>query len=187
MRLGHGDHSLSDSESSDDGMEEEDGRVAQQSANEAAADALTSPIKHAPSPPTQPTQAATPPSAQPPLPPPSSGGASATTPSPQPAADGTAGGAAAGGAAAAAAAAESFEGNASSLSARSRETAELRQRLHSVKQQVHSQQSSPLLQPEGSAFVTSPPPIRDTESWDALQSAHAHMLLLEARLAELST
>ena len=63
-----------------------------------------------------------------------------------------------------------------SLSARSRETAELRQRLHSVQQQVQLDEGP-----------TASDPLKDSESWNTLQSAHAHMLLLEARLAELST
>lgn len=61
-----------------------------------------------------------------------------------------------------------------SLSERSKETAELRQRLAAVQAQVAVDASA------------SPPAIQNTDGWEQLQSAHAHMLLLEARLAELS-
>ena len=61
-----------------------------------------------------------------------------------------------------------------SLSERAKEAAELKQRLFSVQQQVKHEE------------LTSPP-LAHTEGWDALQSAHAHMLLLEARLAELTS
>ena len=36
------------------------------------------------------------------------------------------------------------------------------------------------------AVAPEAPPIQSSDGWEELQSAHAHMLLLEARLAELS-
>ena len=39
---------------------------------------------------------------------------------------------------------------------------------------------------EAAAREAVSPPVRNSESWEQLQSAHAHMLLLEARLAELA-
>jgi hypothetical protein len=61
------------------------------------------------------------------------------------------------------------------LSERSKEKVELQQKLVAVQAKVHSEET-----------VLSPP-IQHSEGWEELQSAHAHMLLLEARLAELST
>ena len=59
------------------------------------------------------------------------------------------------------------------LSERAKEELELRQRLAAVQAQVQAE-------------AASPPPIQSSDSWEQLQSAQAHMLLLEARLAELS-
>ena len=68
--------------------------------------------------------------------------------------------------------------NLAMLSERSAERLTLQERLASVQQQVAHD--------EASAREASSPPIKSTESWEQMQSAHAHMLLLEARLAELS-
>ena len=61
------------------------------------------------------------------------------------------------------------------LSERSKEKVELQHRLAAVQAKVHAEEAAPS------------PPIQHSEGWEELQSAHAHMLLLEARLAELST
>ena len=65
-------------------------------------------------------------------------------------------------------------GLARTISERSKETVALQQKLAAVQAKVQHDEASP------------PPPIEHSEGWEELQSAHAHMLLLEARLAELS-
>ena len=61
----------------------------------------------------------------------------------------------------------------SELSERSKEKVELQQKLQAVQARVHADESAPS------------PPMEHSSVWEELQSAHAHMLLLEARLAEL--
>ena len=75
--------------------------------------------------------------------------------------------------------------NLADLSERSKEAAELRVKLAEVQAQVGAADG-------GAASLTKPaaaplsPLLQAPEAWDELQSAHAHMLLLEARLSELA-